>query len=94
MLANLLPSLIRTVVPWIVAFAGPALLQWGGVSEAQLTTGATVVVGAVYYALVRVLEQYVPQLGWLLGYAAAPSYANAKTIPGEVVGDANGGSGV
>lgn len=68
------PSLIRTVVPFLVALAGPWALRYLGVTEADLSNVLTVALGAVYYVAVRALEQYAPQFGWLLGVAKTPSY--------------------
>jgi len=69
---------VRTIVPFIVAW----LITFGlrhGVNLHGYQAAVTVVVGAVYYALVRLLERYItPQFGWLLGLAQQPVYA--KTL--------------
>jgi hypothetical protein len=70
-----LPSIVRTVVPWLVALIGPWLLQNVGVSVEDLSAVLTVAVGAVYYVLVRLLERVLPGAGWLLGWARQPAYA-------------------
>lgn len=85
----MLTSVIRTVVPIVVGWLlSLAVVNSAGVTEEQLTlavTGALTVVGqVVYYVVLRAVERYVPQAGWLLGRAVQPSYANAKTIPGEL----------
>lgn len=72
---SLAPSLVRTVVPLVVGY----FLAWPvtkllGLTEEQVTSLVTVAVTALYYLGVRLAEQYVPQLGWLLGYAATPVY--------------------
>lgn len=77
--SDLLPSLIRTWVPVMVG----GLLSWlatqnlkvsGGVQDA-LATLLTSAVIALYYTLVRILEQRWPAFGLLLGTANQPSYA-------------------
>lgn len=79
----MLPSLIRTVVPFLVALAGPWALRYLGVTEADLSNVLTVVVGAGYYAVARLLEQYGgARFGLLLGHPSAPSY-DAKHVEGN-----------
>jgi hypothetical protein len=73
-------SLIRTIVPWVVAWAGPVATEWFGLSSGELTTGATVLVGAGYYVGVRLAERYLsPKFGWLLGVAKQPEYPAKAT---------------
>lgn len=65
-------SLIRTVTPVVVGWL-IALLP----SLDSAATGAFVssLLAALYYALVRVLEDRVsPKFGWLLGLAKTPGY--------------------
>lgn len=83
-------SVIRTVVPIVVGWLlSLSVVTAAGVTEDQLTlavTGALTVVGqVVYYVVLRAVERYVPQVGWLLGRAVQPSYMNAKTISGDVI---------
>ena len=72
-------SLVRTVVP-IIAGALLTLLVNLGIdldedSTLALTTFLTGLLTAVYYLVVRFLEEKVsPQWGWLLGLAKGPSY--------------------
>jgi 4-hydroxybenzoate polyprenyltransferase len=76
-------SLIRTWVPiGIGALLSWLAVNWSvGVDEetsAQLVIGATALVTAVYYALVRALEKRWPWIGQVLlglGAAAKPKYA-------------------
>ena len=72
-------SLVRTFIPIIVG----TVIGWfaaAGITvdpafEPSLVAGLTAAAGAVYYAIVRVLETYVsPKFGWLLGLAKAPTY--------------------
>lgn len=67
-------SIIRTLVPWLVALVGPWVLARAGVTPADLTAVLTVVVGAVYYVGARLLEQVWPSARFLLGGPPAPSY--------------------
>lgn len=72
-------SLIRTAVPAGVAAVLTYLAtRWGiGLDEdtsAQIAVGATAVVTAVYYAIVRALETRWPWFGKLLGKAKTPTY--------------------
>jgi hypothetical protein len=71
----MLTSITRTVVPWLVALIGPWLLQFAGVGENDLSAVLTVLIGAVYYVAVRLLEQRWPSVGVLLGRKGAPAYA-------------------
>lgn len=75
-LRTFLPSVIRTVVPLVVGyFLAWPVAGWFGLQDDQVTSLVTVVVTALYYALVRLAEIYVlPQIGWFLGWAAAPTY--------------------
>lgn len=92
MLSAYLTSLIRTgtgyAVAWLLSlkFAGPALSLFG-VSSAtgreRLTAGLVLVLGTVYYALVRYLERRWPQLGVLLGIPSKPTYAPALVTSSE-----------
>lgn len=75
-LRSFLPSVLRTVVPLLVGyFAAWPVAGWFGLQDDQVTALVTVLVTAVYYLLVRVLETYVePNLGFLLGWAGRPVY--------------------
>lgn len=71
------PSIIRTIVPWIV---GTLLTIAAGrglsLPESVATEVVTVVVSGVYYGLVRLAEvRLSPLWGWLLGLPTAPTYA-------------------
>lgn len=74
----LVKSLARTVVPFVVGAVITLALK-AGVDLHGYAPELTVAVGAVYYALVRVAEQYVSEhFGWLLGVAAKPVYPTVK----------------
>lgn len=88
--ASLLPSIVRTVVPWAVGLLILWLTRIGvTVEEGTLTTLVTAVVSAAYgvgyYLLVRVLETFASsRFGWLLGWAKLPIYV--KPLPVAVEG--------
>lgn len=80
---------IRTFVPWIVGVIISQLAMQGidvdGILKSLSDIGITVDVGSIvvtvtgvitaaYYALAKWAEAKWPQVGWLLGYAKAPSY--------------------
>jgi hypothetical protein len=73
---------IRTLVPLAVGSA----LTWLATSlhlvvdpssQAGLVALCTAVLSAAYYSLAKLAEAKFPQLGWLLGKAAEPSYSTA-----------------
>jgi hypothetical protein len=68
------PSLIRTLVPVLVTLLGPWAARWLGIEATQLEQALSVALGAAYYLLVRLLEQRLPRMGWLLGYPQQPTY--------------------
>lgn len=78
MKSNQLPSFIRTLVPFvvggIVSFLAARGIDVKPEEAAQLGSLVTVVVGYVYYFIVRLLEQRYPRAGILLGIAKQPTY--------------------
>jgi len=76
---SVLPSILRTGVPLLVGYflAWPAA-RWFGLTEEQVTSLITIVISALYYLTVRLLEQVAPRFGWLLGYASKPVYVAPK----------------
>lgn len=86
------PSIVRTIVPIAVGYLAALLLRWGiGLDEAALA-GLTEFLGAlfsaVYYVLVRAVEQRWPKVGVLLGWASTPdSYSPARTRAVEVMAE-------
>jgi hypothetical protein len=67
-------SIVRTLVPWLVALLGPQALAVAGIGEADLSAVLTVLIGAAYYVVVRLVESVWPSAGWLLGSAVQPEY--------------------
>jgi hypothetical protein len=95
-LDTLKPSIIRTLVPLAVGAIVAGLAYIGlpidKAGQDGLAAFLAQVIGwlvsALYYIVVRWLEQNRPKFGWLLGLAKSPdSYSNDQTIPGEVVAD-------
>lgn len=62
---------LRTVVPIAIANAITQLSAWGvnldEETSSSLIIGITGLVAAVYYLIVRHLEERIPAFGWLLG---------------------------
>lgn len=70
-------SIVRTVVPYLVGFVVAQGAKRGlDIDAAEVTPIVTVVVGTVYYAVVRKIEETKPGVGKLLGKAAEPVYGN------------------
>ena len=71
-------SLIRTWVPTavagFVAYLTTLGVEYSAEAEQQLAAAVVLLVGAVYYGLVRVLENRWPVFGYLLGVAKTPVY--------------------
>jgi hypothetical protein len=102
---SVVPSVVRTVTPVIVAAVVSYLfgldvvkniLDAFGVTVDQATTGFTVtvtaVLTAVYYWGVRLLETYVkPQFGWLLGLSKSPVYEEVRNEVTGRFGTSGGG---
>jgi len=75
MMSDKIASIIRTIVPAVVAF----LVAWAAragldIPVEEVTGVIEIVVLGVYYAGVRYLEENHPKAGWLLGLPAKPSY--------------------
>jgi hypothetical protein len=81
-------SLIRTVVPIIIGALGAWLTKLGlnldSAAYENLGIWLTLLFSSVYYALVRLLEEKFPQIGWFLGLAASPdSYSKGPSVTVE-----------
>lgn len=68
--------LIRTVSGYLMGFIILMLARWGIDFEpsAEFTGALTVIVGTVYYGLVRLVAKKWPALEVLLGSKKTPSY--------------------
>ena len=71
-------SLIRTWVPAavaaVVAYVITLGVEFDAAAEAQVSAAAVLVVSALYYGVVRALENKWPAFGRLLGIAKTPTY--------------------
>ncbi len=79
---QLLPALLRTIVPLIYGL----LIQLGlgrYLPDETVTTVATVILLAGIYLVLRLLEHLQPKIGILLGWAKQPQYADV--VQGEVL---------
>lgn len=76
--ASVLPSIVRTVVPYLIGLIGSFLAARGlGLDEnakANLTGLLTFGIGSIYYVVVRAVEKSNPSAGWFLGVPKAPVY--------------------
>lgn len=80
----LLASFIRTIVPALVGAVSGWLIQLGLEVDPEfrgaLSTVLSVALTGLYYIVVRVIEQKVPQIGVLLGYAKSPDAYSKGTV--------------
>lgn len=86
----MIPSLIRTYVPLLVAYLVGWLASLGisvsDEAQAAIVTAIGTVVAGAYYAIVRVLERRWPALALLLGSRQQPAgYAKPSALPPAVV---------
>lgn len=81
-MADFVTSLIRTYVPILVG----QLAAWLALKGVQLDDAAVAglvafvggAISAVYYLVVRLIEQKFPQAGILLGSTKKPEYTDGK----------------
>lgn len=74
-LRGLLPSIVRTVVPWVVGWVIAQAARYGfdlDASQVGLLFDAVIMGG--YYTAVRWAEERWPWVGVLLGWPVAPRY--------------------
>lgn len=85
-MTDLMPSLIRTLVPIVV---GPLVARFGlDVTDPNNLALVSGVVAYVFYVLVRLVETHWPAAGYLLGIAKQPAYSSQPSPspgPGEDV---------
>ena len=71
------PSIVRTIVPVVVGAIVSYLATLGVTLQEDVMAALSVIITAaataIYYIVVRWLEQKFPKLGILLGYAAVPA---------------------
>lgn len=85
-ITQLLPALLRTVVPLVYGL----LIQLGlghYLPDETVTMVATVAILIAIYLVLRILERLQPKIGMLLGWAKQPQYADV--VKGTVL-DAQG----
>lgn len=81
-------SIVRTVIPMVVAvIVGQAARIGLSLDEGAVTGAVIVVAGYVYYHAARWLEERWPAAGVLLGVAQAPSYGREVPVRVRVVPD-------
>lgn len=70
------PSIVRTIVPYLVSWVALLLARWGIDFEpsAEFTSALTVLLGTAYYVVVRLLGKKWPALEGLLGSKKTPTY--------------------
>lgn len=79
-LAQIVLSTIRTFVPWAMGFILPWLTSELGWTPSDVDVLVNLLVGGIYYFVMRLLERYVtPKFGWLLGAPVQPVYAQLDT---------------
>lgn len=72
-MADLMPSLIRTLVPIVV---GPLVARFGlDVNDPDNLALVSAVISYLFYVLVRLVETRYPAFGYLLGIAKQPAYS-------------------
>ena len=71
------PSIVRTVVPVIVGAIASYFVTLGVTLQEDVMAALSVIITAaataIYYIVVRWLEQKFPKIGILLGWAAVPA---------------------
>jgi len=87
-LTDTLASYVRTGVPIIVGSLiaifvkrFPGVGDW--LDQGEVSAWLTPLTIAVYYAAVRSAEKRWPNIGWLLGLAKQPGYADAPAPPAQ-----------
>lgn len=88
-MSNLIPQIIRTLVPilvgWVVAKLAAAGLAVDHTVVGAISANVGVAAAWLYYASVSWLERKVPAFGWLLGVARTPVYGPEPGNPTALV---------
>lgn len=84
-MSTFIASFIRTVVPIIIGSLGAWLTKFGLDLDPAAYDGLgiwlTLIFSSIYYAVVRLLEEKFPQIGWFLGLAKSPdSYSKGPGV--------------
>lgn len=89
-LRDLIPSIIRTISPFIVGAVAAYFARKGITFDNELINnlkGALdVILGALYYIAVRLLEMKYPKAGLLLLMPKQPLYVPQMVAPGQSSG--------
>lgn len=87
MVHPLVASIIRTAVPIVIGVLLTLLARAGFnldlEGQAELTSWVTGLFIGAYYVVVRLIEQKVPQVGWLIGLAKSPDSYSAAPESGK-----------
>lgn len=84
-LRSLIPGIVRTFVPLLIAFLLRIGLTETSIDQKWVEWFITGVVTMLYYIVVRVLEKHWGKIGWLLGYAAQPVYVRGDIVQADEV---------
>lgn len=80
-LTSVLPWVIRTFVPIVVAFLVSYLPAWLGITEDQISVAVSTAIAFGYAFLVRLCELYIdPKFGVLLGWASPAVYPSKGEV--------------
>lgn len=79
-LRSLVPSIVRTLVPVVVALLVRLGLRETDLDTTWLVNALTVVVTMGYYVAVRLLEKHWDKIGWLLGFPSSPVYVKGNVV--------------
>lgn len=75
---NIAVSIVRTFVPYLVGLLAANGLELDQETIAGVTGAVAFVISLAYYIVVRLLEKKFPQIGFLLGVPAKPTYKEVK----------------
>ena len=80
-MSNYSKSAVRTVVPLIVGYLATLAANSGlNIKSEQLVVILTPIITAVYYLIVRGIEEKYPKAGHFLGVPAKPQYDVKKAV--------------
>ena len=80
-MSNYSKSAVRTVVPLIVGYLATLAAKSGlNIKSEQLVVILTPIITAVYYLIVRGIEEKYPKAGHFLGVPSKPQYDVKKAV--------------